>query len=99
MTIAGRAFIPKAWANGGRRCPVFVYEQYVFHWPDSMKTPDAPFYLNVNYQKPAGAIVWYKAGAMGHNNIGLILKMVGIRAGIPRLLSNHCVRKTLVERS
>ena len=87
-----RAFTPKAWANGGRRCPVFFYEQYCFHRPDSMKAPDAPFYLNVNFQRRVGAIVWFKAGAMGHNNIGLI------RAGIPRPLTNHCVRKISVER-
>ena len=70
----------------------------VCHQPDSIKTSDAPFYLNVNYQKRAGAIVWYKARAMGHNNICLILKMAGIRAGIPQHLTNHCVRKTSVER-
>ena len=63
-----------------------------------MKTLDAPFYINVNFQRWPGAIVWYKARAMGHNNIGPFLKMAGIRAVIPRPLMNHCVRKTSVER-
>ena len=30
-----------------------------------MKAPDAPFYLNVNFQRRAGAIVWFKGRGHG----------------------------------
>ena len=48
---------PKAYATGGSRCPVKIFENFVNHRPETSKKNDSPFFLTVippNHKKTSG---------------------------------------------
>lgn len=91
-----RAFNPKAWASGGPRCPVYIYEAYNAKKPQKMLQEGKPFYLAVNHMRKANSPTWFSAAPLGHNSISGIMKAAGHRAGIKRKITNHVVRKTSI---
>lgn len=91
-----RAFNPKAWQVGGPRCPVLIYNAYNERKPKHMLEHGKPFYLAINHMRKPSSDVWFSAAPLGHNSITKIMKSAGLRAGIPRNLTNHVVRKTSI---
>ena len=84
------------------RNPVFVYKFYAEKRPPSMREPDSPFYLSVNYFKTLthhelNNCFWFKALPMGQNKLDTILKDMCKAAGIT-LKTNHAGRKTTVQK-
>lgn len=91
-----RAFNPKAWAKGGRDCPVRIYNEYTKRKPEKMLAAGQPFYLAINHMRKPGSPKWFSASPLGHNSIVKIMKCAGLRAGLNRRVTNHVVRKTSI---
>lgn len=80
----------------GVRCPVLTYEVFQSREPAKMLETGKAFYVATNNMRRPQNPVWYSAAPLGHNSISKLMKMAGIRAGIPRNLTNHVVRKTSI---
>ena len=92
-----RPFAPKLFQNeNNSRCPVAVYKKFKDHRPEGMMTDDSPFYLAVNtkWDKTGN---WYKKSALGVDSLGKIMKKMAQHAKLSGHLTNHSVRKTMVE--
>ncbi len=89
-----RAFNPVAEATNGERCPVRFYKEFMKHRPESMKDPEAPFFLAaINHKRKPENPVWYKKSPLDKNEIGKFLSKAAKNAGIEGNISNHSFRK------
>ena len=92
-----RAFAPKLFPNkqNPERCPVAAYQDYLSRRPADTMSPDSPFYLAVNYNRPTADSKWFKKTAMGHDRIGSIMARMAAKAGLQGRFTNHSVRRTM----
>ena len=68
-----RAFNPVAEATNGERCPIRFYKEFMKRRPESMKDPEAPFFLAINHKRKPENPVWYQKSPLGKNEIGKFL--------------------------
>ena len=76
---------PKAFATADlphERDPVVVFKIYSEKRPESMNKPDASFYLGVNHTTKNSDKSWFKANAMGVNELNILMKTMAEKAGL-----------------
>ena len=63
-----------------------------------MNKPDAPFYLGVNHTTKNLNKSWFKANAMGVNNLNSLMKTMAEKSGLDNShLTNHRARKRMIK--
>ena len=93
-----RLITPKMFATGTPRCPVSLFKMYINKRPVHLRKT-GPFYLSVigNPNSP----IWFKLTPMGVNKINHIMKKMienSPLSGIPKKITNHSARKTVVKK-
>ena len=94
-TSHNRNFIPKIFESSETetsKCPVHAYQVFASHRPESMLSPEAPFFLTP-IKKPR-TDVWFKCAPMGVNQLNSIMKRMCSNANITGKFTNHSVRRT-----
>ena len=94
---AAREFAPKMFRNQERpdRCPIEYFKLFQSKRPASMKMPESPFYLAINYNRRSESAMWYKKSPMGADRISHIMSRMAKKAGLVGKFSNHSVRRTM----
>ncbi|XP_031567055.1 glutamine-rich protein 1-like [Actinia tenebrosa] len=64
-----RAFRPRAYESGDKKCPVVCYKQFVYRSPEEAKSPESPFFLAINHRRMPNDQVWFLNRPMGKNKI------------------------------
>ena len=83
------------------RDPQVVYKLYRDQRPHQMNVPTAPFYLGINHEKSGmSSKCWFKTQptCMGVNTLGSLMKPMCAHTGIEGNVTNHSVRKTLIQK-
>lgn len=94
---------PKMYATGNNNCPVQLYKKFANKRPDSMNTPDSPFYLAPVTHNPHPRFdeQWFLTAPVGRNKLANLLKVMVERADLPsreyKRLTNSSVRKRLCQ--
>ena len=91
-----RPFQPKVFPNEGQpsRCPVAAYNLYSSQRPQTMLSPNSPFFLGVNRnRKPESP--WFKAQPMGPDKLSSMMSRMAKSAGLTGRITNHSVRKSM----
>ena len=81
--------------DGGERDPVALFKLWLSKRPDGMKD-NGPLYLSIINRPKSN--VWYTKIRMGANTIGKIIKSITVCLGTDKKLTNHSMRKTLVQK-
>ena len=97
-----RKCVPQLWSQPtmGERDPVVVYKKYMDKRPETMLTPDSPFYLSVIYRRKYDDpdLHWFKGAPIGRNTLQTMMKKAASEAGISgKIVTNHSARKTMIQ--
>ncbi|KAL5248801.1 hypothetical protein ACHWQZ_G017853 [Mnemiopsis leidyi] len=86
------------------KCPVTLLTLYHEKRPESMRTPDSPFFLSCNtkadkdYRRSFNGATWYFSTKIGINTLSKIVKNMVQLSGLPvegRNITNTSIRKCL----
>lgn len=91
-----RKFIPRLYATGGDRCPIFIYKEFMKRRPAETKVQNAPFYIQIKRNRKANDDIWFKNQPLGVNSLSKILPNMAKDNNLDpqRKITNHSQRKT-----
>ena len=98
LSAKPRSFLPKMFATGDERCPVAIFNEFLWRRPPELRTT-GPLYLSC-VSNPSSQ-VWYKRQPMGENKINGMMKSAIERTSLEdssKKFSNHSARKTVVKK-
>lgn len=105
-----RSIKPTMWSISedmdDNRNPVAIYKHYRDRRPESMLSPESPFYLGVNHVRHCSSTdenfisskSWFKAQPLGINMLNSLMKVMSKNVGIEGNVSNHSARKTMIQK-